>query len=75
MMLARKTAVGQPSDDPAEHRARRERKAFQVVATAIQALADTPLHDEFGLARARREYVQAKGWWAAALADLDRNKG
>lgn len=72
-MSVRRLSIGRPSDDPVEHCARIERKAFQVLVTSLNELADVPLHDEIGLARARREYVRVKGFWAEALKAVDRS--
>ena len=54
-----------------ENMRRAERNAFNVVRTALIELADHPLHDEVGLARARQRCANAKDNWASALRTLD----
>ena len=63
--------TGHPCDDAVEHLRRGERKAFNVLRIALVDLADHPLSDELGIARARQRCAEAKASWASALRVLD----
>jgi len=52
-----------------------ERTTSMELCRAYAELADTPLGDEFAVARARRHAHDAKARWGAALRDLDAASG
>ncbi|KAF0102205.1 MAG: hypothetical protein FD144_2640 [Rhodospirillaceae bacterium] len=68
-------SIGRPTEDEDENLRRAERKAFNVLRIALIDLADSPLSDELGVARARQKYRFAKDNWASALRTLDAMAG